>query len=108
MNSLEIMPFFSPLAASLSKAINNRISKGVFPNKAKIVLVSPFNKKKTPNKNYVLNYRPVNILPTFSKIFGEVVKNYLMKSMDNYFSLHLSAYRASQSTQDVLLRLIEK
>ena len=30
-----------------------------------------------------------------------------MKSMDNFFSLHLSVYRASYSTQHVLLRLIE-
>ena len=28
--------------------------------------------------------------------------------MDNYFSPHLSEYRASYSTQDVLLRLIEE
>ena len=95
------------LAAPLSKTINNSISKGVFPNEAKIALVSPLD-KKTPDKNSVLNYRPVSILPTFSKIFGKVIKNYLMKSMDNFFSPYLSAYRASYSTQHVLLRLIEE
>ena len=69
--------------------------------------MSPLD-KKTPDKNSVLNYRPVSILPTFSKIFGKVIKNYLMKSMDNFFSPYLSAYRASYSTQHVLLRLIEE
>ena len=73
------------LAAPLSKTINNSISKGVFPNEAKIALVSPLDKKT--DKNSVLNYRPVSILPTFSKIFGKVIKNYLMKSMDNFFRL---------------------
>ena len=63
---------------------------------------------KTPDKNSVLNYRPVSILPTFSKIFGKVIKIYLMKSMDNFFLPYLSAYRASYSTQYVLLRLIEE
>ena len=82
------------LAAPLSKTINNSISKGVFPNEAKIALVSPLD-KKTPDKNSVLNYRPVSILPTFSKIFGKVIKNYLMESMDNFSSPYLSAYRAS-------------
>ena len=33
------------LAAPLSETINNSISKGVFPNEAKIVLVSPLDKK---------------------------------------------------------------
>ena len=69
--------------------------------------MSPLN-KKTPDKNSVLNYRPVSILPTFSKIFCKVIKNYLIKSMDNFFSPFLSAYRASYSTQHVLLRLIEE
>ena len=82
------------LAAPLSKTINNSISKGVFPNEAKIALVSPLD-KKTPDKNSVLNYRPVSILPTFSKIFGKIIKNYLMESMDNFSSPYLSAYRAS-------------
>ena len=77
------------LAAPLSKTINNSISNG-------------------PDKNSVLNYRPVSILPTFSKIFGKVIKNYLIKSMDNHFSPYFSAYRASYSTQHVLLRLIEE
>ena len=31
-----------------------------------------------------------------------------MKSMDNFFSPHLSVYRASYSTQHALLRLIEE
>ena len=37
-----------------------------------------------------------------------VIKNYLMKSMDNCFSSHLSAFRAFYSTQHVLLRLIKE
>ena len=69
--------------------------------------MSPLDKKKT-DKNFVLNYSPVGILPAFSKIFGRVIKNYLMKSTDNFFSPYLSTCRASYSTQHVLLRLIEE
>ena len=69
--------------------------------------MSPLD-KKIPDKTSVLNYRPVNILPTFSKIFAKVIKNDLMKFMDNFFSPDLSAYRVSYSTQHVLLRLIEE
>ena len=69
--------------------------------------MSPLD-KKTPDKNPVLNYRPVSILPTFSKIFGKVIKYYLMKSMGNFFSPYISAYRASYSMQHALLRLIKE
>ena len=48
------MKTINVLAAPLSKTINNSISKGVFPNEAKIALVSPPD-KKTPGKNSVLN-----------------------------------------------------
>ena len=41
-------------------------------------------------------------------MFGKVIQNYLMKSMNNYFSPDLIAYGASHSTQHVLLRLIEE
>ena len=88
------------LAAPLSKIIN-------FPNEAKIALGSPLV-RKTLDKNSVLNYSSVSILPTFSKIFGMVIKNYLMKSMDNYFSPHLSPFRASYSTQHIVLCLVEE
>ena len=48
--------------------------------------MSPID-KTTPGENSVLSYKLVSILPTFSKIFGKVIKNYLIKSMDNYFCL---------------------
>ena len=95
------------LAAPLSKTINNSISKGVFPNEAKIARVSPLD-KKTRNKSFVLNYRSISILLTFSKIFGKAIENYVMKCMDNYFSPHLSEYRASHNTQHMILCLIEE
>ena len=69
--------------------------------------MSPLD-KKTPDKIFVLNYRTVSILPTFSKIFVKVIKNYIMKSIDSFFSPYLAAYRASYGTQHVLLRLIEE
>ena len=53
-----------------------------------MALVFPLD-KKTPDKNSVLNYRPVSILPTFSKIFGNFIKNYLMKSIFRLNSQHI-------------------
>ena len=104
---LQVLTKFPQSWLNELKTINNSISKGVFPDEAKIALVSHLD-KKTPDKNPVLNDRPVSILPTFSKIFGNVIKYYLMKSMDNFFSPYISAYRASYSMQHALLRLIKE
>ena len=67
------------------KTINNSTSKGVFPNEAEIAFLSHLD-KQTPDKNSALNFTPVSIIPTFPKIFVEVIKNYLLKSMNYYFS----------------------
>ena len=61
------------LAAPLSKTINNSISKGVFPNEAKIALVSPLD-KKTPDKNSVLNYRQLVYYLLFLKNLVRLLK----------------------------------
>ena len=57
------------LAAPLLKTINNSISKRVFPNEQRLLYCLFLI--KNIDKNSVLNFRPVSILPTFSKIFGE-------------------------------------
>ena len=60
------------------RAINNRMLKGVFPCHAKIIknaVVSHLD-KECLDKNYILNYRLVRVLSTFSKTCDEVIKAY--------------------------------
>ena len=49
------------LCSPLSKAINNSLLQGIFPDDTKIALVSPFD-KGTSKKNKISNFRPVSIL----------------------------------------------
>ena len=95
------------LSQPLADAINNSISKGVFPDNANIASVSPID-KQSDDKNKVSNFRPVRVLKTFSKIYESVIKNQLISVLNNIFSPFLSAYRESYSTQHVLIRLLEK
>ena len=88
-------------------AINNSISKGVFPDNAKISSVSPID-KQSDDKNKVSNFRPVSVLNAFSKIYESVIKNQLISVLNNIFSPYLVAYRESYSTQHVLIRLLEE
>ena len=95
------------LSQALADAINNSISKGVFPDNAKIASVSPID-KQSDDKNKVSNFRPVSVLNTFSKIYESVIKNQLNSVLNNIFSPYLAAYRESYNTQHVLIRLLEE
>ena len=53
------------------------------------------------------NFRPVSILNCFSKVYGNVIKNELLKYMDVHLSPFISAYGKNYNTQHVLLRLLE-
>ena len=95
------------LSQPLADAINNSISKGVFPDNAKIASVSPIDKQSN-DKNKVSNFRPVSVLNTSSKIYESAMKNQLISVLDNIFSPYLAACRESYSTQHVLIRLLEE
>ena len=95
------------IAEPLTQAINCCLRQGIFPDNAKIASVVPVDKGK-PDKYDVLNYRPVSILNTFSKIYEKVIKNQLVSYFDKYLSPFISAYRKSYSTQQVLIRLLEE
>ena len=80
------------IAEPLTKAINCCLRQGIFPDNAKIASVVPVDKGK-PDKYDVLNYRPVGILNTFSKIYEKVIKNQLVSYFDKYLSPFISAYK---------------
>ena len=95
------------IAEPLTQAINCCLRQGIFPDNAKIASVVPVDKGK-PDKYDVLNYRPVSILNTYSKIYEKVIKNQLVSYFDKYLSPFISAYRKNYSTQQVLIRLLEE
>ena len=61
------------ISSPLSNAINNSILERIFPDNAKVAVVSPLD-KNTDNKNTILNYRPVSLLSVFSKVYEKVLK----------------------------------
>ena len=62
------------LCQPLSNAINNSLSKDIFPDDVKITMVSLLDKGNF-KKNDMSNFRPVSILTTFSKTCEKVTKN---------------------------------
>ena len=60
----------------LKHIFNNSLQKGVFPDSMKIARVIPIF--KTGDAQKFSNYRPVSILPQFSKILEKIFHNRLM------------------------------
>ena len=64
---------------------NKSLENGKFPNCLKIANITPvFKKDPRTSKN---NYRPVSILPVFSKIFERLLSGKFLESFDNTLSI---------------------
>ena len=73
---------FQNIAQPLVTIINTLLSTGVFPESLKIAKVIPVFKADDPT--LFSNYRPISILPAFSKLFEKVMYNRLI----NFLNLH--------------------
>ena len=66
----------------LLSLINLSLSSGTFPDKLKIAKITPI--LKTGDACLVQNYRPISVLPAFSKIFERVVYNRIFKFITRF------------------------
>ena len=96
------------IAESISRLINSSFSNGIFPNCLKIAKVCPICKSSA--KNVFANYRPISILPSFSKIYEKAVSTRLMSfleaksiQIDNQYG-----FRPKRSNYIVLIEMYDK
>ena len=85
---------------------NNCLIKAEFPNELKLADVTPILKKEDPSR--AKNYRPVNVLPSVSKIFERILHRQVSSYVDQFLSTFMCGYRKGFSTQQALLSLIER
>jgi len=92
----------------LTHIINLSLSQGVFPNEMKIAEIKPLF--KNGNKLLVNNYRPISLLPSFSKIFEKCMASRLVDfiSKHNILYKYQFGFRAKHSTNMALNLLIDK
>ena len=64
------------ISLPLTMIFNTSISTGIVPDELKIAKVIPIYKKDSPE--VFSNYRPVSVLPSFSKILERLVFNHCM------------------------------
>ena len=80
-----------PLSTPLSIAISNSFKHNIFPDNDKVACVKTLD-KKTENKHTILNFRPVSILNTFSKIYEKFSKDFLISEIEMFLSRMMYIY----------------
>ena len=92
----------------LTHMVNLSISQGVFPKELKIAKVFPLF--KAGDNRLMSNYRPISVLPVFSKIFEKImysrISNFLKKHDVLY--KYQFGFRAGYGTNLALITLINK
>ena len=88
--------------------INQSISQGIFPEELKLAKVLPIF--KCEDEQLVQNYRPISILPFFSRVFEQIVSKYIIEFMDEneLFYKNQFGFRKQHSTSHAIITLIEK
>ena len=71
---------------SLTHILNLSLSQGLFPNELKIAKVVPVY--KSGDKMLLNNYRPVSILPVFSKLFKKIMYKRLIAFINKHNLLY--------------------
>jgi len=97
--STKILKFVkSEICSSLTHIFNGCISKSEFPDVLKIARVIPLFKKGDPH--IMNNYRPISLLPAFSKIFERLLHDQINHFFENYnlFSEGQYGFRKGRST----------
>jgi hypothetical protein len=93
---------------ALTFIFNLSLSNGTFPNLMKIAKVRPIFKKG--QKHNIANYRPISILPVFSKILETLMYNRVVNFLNKFklISDAQNGFRKNKSTFTAIQNLLEK
>ena len=96
------------LIKPLKHVLNLSLKEGVFPKELKIAKVIPLHKGN--ETNLVSNYRPISLLPIFSKFYEKVMYDRLINFMDFHKLLYelQFGFRKDHSTCAALIMLMDK
>ena len=91
-----IKSFVHCYCEKLTSILNDCLEESKFPNLMKIAEITPvFKKLDNTSKD---NYRPVNTLSNFTKLFESLIFTQLNRYMQNKFSKYLTGFRKNHNT----------
>lgn len=98
----------SCIAEPISQIINSTFENGTFPDDLKIAKVCPVF--KDGEKNTFSNYRPISVLPSFSKIFEKAIYSRLFTYFEskNIIVNNQYGFRQNHSTHMALLDMYDR
>jgi hypothetical protein len=93
------------LISPITKVFNYAVRQGSFPDQLKKATVAPIFKKGDAED--VNNYRPISVLPIFSKYFERLMSSQIIKFFDNNKLLtpYQFDFRKNYSTTSAILHL---
>lgn len=96
------------MSAVLASIINKIFTAGVFPSNLKRGKIVPVFKKG--NRNFLANYRPITILPFFSKLIEKLISDRLMAyfAKFNLLTNCQFGFRPNLSTEVALIEFTDK
>ena len=96
------------IANQLAHIFNKSLQTGIVPDKLKIAKVIPLYKNDNPEQ--FKNYRPISILPCFSKIIERIMYNrlYSFLTKHNIISEKQYGFRKKYATYMALIDLVDK
>ena len=109
MRLTKLLKTCSPYIASpLAYICNKSITSGTFPDPLKYAVVKPLFKKG--DKTELLNYRPISILNSFSKILEKVIHNQLQDHLNKHGILAQEqfGFRPNSTTNEAMYKLINE
>ena len=95
------------IAMPLSHIINCSLISGIVPSKLKIAKVIPIF--KNGHRDDMYNYRPISVLPCFSKILDKIIANRLLSFLLKYNILydHQFGFIPGKNTTHAILSLVD-
>jgi len=96
------------VAPHIVNIINKSFTDGDFPDLLKIAKICPIY--KAGEVSNISNYRPISVLPSFSKVFEKLVYNRLTNYLTKCSILykHQYGFRSNHSTSLAILEMIDK
>ena len=95
-------------AIPLTHCINMSVIQGDFPDTLKIAKVIPIY--KGDDKQMVQNYRPISILPFFSKIYEKIIYNHIINflTVNDILYDKQFGFRKGHATNHATITLVDK
>ena len=96
------------ISIPLSHIFNLTFTTAKIPNDLKVALVTPVY--KASEQNFFLNYRPISLLPCFSKILEKLMYKRLVAYRNKHDILTSCQYgfRSKHSTNHAIIKLVDK